>query len=81
MYPNSIKNIIECLGTKEFTRLKIGISNNKDYDTKDYVLGKFSKEESDVLTNIYSKLENIINDFIDLDSDKLKQKYNSMNNN
>ena len=65
----------------EFTRLKIGISNNKDYDTKDYVLGKFSKEESDILTNIYSKLENIINDFIELDSDKLKQKYNSMNNN
>ena len=77
---NGIKNIIECLGTKEFTRLKVGISNNKNYDTKDYVLGKFSKEESDILTNIYSKLENIINDFIDLDSDKLKQKYNSMSN-
>lgn len=77
---NGIKNIIECLGTKEFTRLKIGISNNKNYDTKDYVLGKFSKEESDILTNIYSNLENIINDFIELDTDKLKQKYNSMNN-
>lgn len=77
---NGIKNIIECIGTKEFTRLKIGISNNKNYDTKDYVLGKFSKEESEILTNIYSKLENIINDFIELDNDKLKQKYNSMNN-
>lgn len=76
---NGIKNIIEYLGTKEFTRLKVGISNDKEYDTKDYVLGKFSKEECDELTNIYSKLENIINDFIDLDSDKLKQKYNSMN--
>lgn len=76
---NGIKNIIECLGTKEFTRLKIGISNNKNYDTKDYVLGKFSKEESDMLSNIYSNLENIINDFVTLDSDKLKQKYNSMN--
>ena len=76
---NGIKNIIECLGTKEFTRLKIGISNNKNYDTKDYVLGKFSKEESEMLTNIYSNLENIINDFISLDTDKLKQKYNSMN--
>ena len=76
---NGIKNIIECLGTKEFTRLKIGISNNKNYDTKDYVLGKFSKEESDVLSNIYSNLEHIIDDFISLDTDKLKQKYNSMN--
>lgn len=76
---NGIKNIIECLGTKEFTRLKIGISNNKNYDTKDYVLSKFSKEESDILMNIYSNLENIINDFTSLDTDKLKQKYNSMN--
>jgi len=78
---NGIKNIIECLGTKEFTRLKIGISNNKEYDTKDYVLGKFNKEESEQLTNIYFKLENIINDFITLNSNELKQKYNSMNNN
>lgn len=76
---NGIKNIIDCLGTKEFTRLKIGISNNKNYDTKDYVLGKFSKEESDILMNIYSNLENIIDDFIRLDTDKLKQKYNGMN--
>ena len=58
---NGIKNIIECL------------------DTKDYVLGKFSKEESEILMNIYSNLENIIDDFISLDTDKLKQKYNSMN--
>ena len=78
---NGIKNIIECLGTKEFTRLKIGISKTREYDTKDYVLGKFSKEENDILTNIYSNLENIIDDFIELDNDKLKQKYNSMNNN
>ena len=28
---NGIKNIMECLGTKEFTRLKIGISNNKAF--------------------------------------------------
>ncbi len=76
---NGIKNIIECLGTKEFSRLKIGISKTREYETKDYVLGKFSKEESEMLTNIYSNLENIIDDFISLDTEKLKQKYNSMN--
>ena len=42
---NGIKNISECLGSQKYTRLKIGISNNKDIDTKDYVLGKFSKEK------------------------------------
>lgn len=78
---NGIKDIINNVGSKEFTRLKIGISHNKDIDTKDYVLGKFSKEEKEYLMNIYSKLDNIINDFISLDIDKLKLKYNSMNNN
>ena len=77
---NGIKNIIDCLSTKEFTRLKIGISNNKSIDTKDYVLGRFNKEEKEILNNIYLKLENIINDFVELNNDKLKQKYNSMNN-
>lgn len=77
---NGIKNISEMLGTSKYTRLKIGISNNKDIDTKDYVLGKFSSEEKETLSNIYLKLDNIINDFIELEIDSLKQKYNSMNN-
>ena len=78
---NGIKNISECLGSQKYTRLKIGISNNKDMDTKDYVLGRFSKEDIKNLDHIYDKLDNIISDFIDMDIDKLKQKYNSMNNN
>lgn len=78
---NGIKNISECLGSQKYARLKIGISNNKEMDTKDYVLGKFSKGDINNLEHIYDKLDNIINDFIDMDLDKLKQKYNSMNNN
>ena len=38
---NGIKSIINNLNSKKFTRLKIGISHNKNIDTKDYVLGKF----------------------------------------
>lgn len=77
---NGIKDIIDNIGTQKFTRLKIGISNDKEIDTKAYVLGKFSKEQREELMDIYSKLDNIINDFIVLDIDKLKLKYNSMNN-
>ena len=78
---NGIKNISECLGSQKYTRLKIGISNNKGIDTKDYVLGKFSKDDISYLENIYNKLDNIINDFINMNIDELKQKYNGMNNN
>lgn len=77
---NGIKNIIENIGTKEFTRLKIGISNNKSIDTKDYVLGRFGKEDRNILNNTYEKVKDIINDFINYDCDKLKQIYNSKNN-
>lgn len=77
---NGIKNIIDNVGTKEFTRLKIGISNNKSMDTKDYVLGKFTEEELNILNSVYEKLVNIISDFVLNDTGKLKQIYNSMNN-
>ena len=42
---NGIKDIEKYLKTKEYARLKIGIAHNKDIDTKDYVLGKFTSEE------------------------------------
>lgn len=77
---NGIKNIIENIGTKEFTRLKVGISKNNDIDTKDYVLGKFNKEEIESLNNVYLKTLNIISDFVLYDTDRLKQIYNSKNN-
>ena len=77
---NGIKNITECLGSQKYTRLKIGISNDKDMDTKDYVLGKFSKDNIKSLEYIYDKLDNIIYDFTNMDIDELKQKYNSMSN-
>lgn len=42
---NGLKNIAERLKTIEYRRIKIGISNDKEKDTKDYVLGKLSQKE------------------------------------
>ena len=42
---NGLKDIENNLGTNEYKRLKIGISNNKNIDTKDYVLGKINSDE------------------------------------
>ncbi len=77
---NGIKNIIENIGTKQFYRLKIGISNNKEIDTKDYVLGKFNRNDISIINEVYEKIENIVTDFTYLSMNDLKQKYNSMNN-
>ena len=76
---NGIKDIINKIGTKEFMRLKIGISNDKDIDTKDYVLGKFSNDNLQVLNNCFLNLKDIIYDFIYMENSKFIQKYNTKN--
>ena len=46
---NGLKNIEKQLGTIEYKRIKIGISNDKSISTKDYVLGKPSIEEQKLI--------------------------------
>ena len=77
---NGIKDIERKLGTREFVRLKIGISNDRNIDTKDYVLSKFSDDENEILSKTYIKIKNILEDFAVYDVNKLKQIYNSKNN-
>lgn len=74
---NGIKDIEKCLGSKKYARLKIGISNDKNIDTKDYVLGKFSAEEKKILEVDYIKLENVIDDFCSMSLEQLMSKYNN----
>lgn len=74
---NGIKDIEKNLGSKEYTRLKVGISNDKLMNTKDYVLGKFNDEELKILDEVYKKLGNVVDDFCDLSLDLLMNKYNN----
>jgi len=74
---NGIKNIEEHISTREYVRLKIGISNNKNINTKDYVLARFSKSDLEILNNSYNKLINIVEDFCKLDKTMLMSKYNN----
>lgn len=45
---NGLKSIIQQLGTEQFPRIKLGVGNkpHPDYDLADWVLGKFSPEDS-----------------------------------
>lgn len=73
---NGLKNISLHLNTEKFKRLKIGISNNKSIDTKDYVLGKFTKDELDIIDDIKENINNLLFDYLKYDFDKLMCKYN-----
>ena len=61
---NGIRSIIEYLGTTKIPRLKIGIANDKNKDTKDYVLGRFNKEELKLLNSNLDTYKDIIIYFI-----------------
>jgi PTH1 family peptidyl-tRNA hydrolase len=73
---NGLKNIELHLSTQNYKRIKIGISNNKNIDTKDYVLGKFTKEELDLINPIIEKIPNIIEDYLQIPFDNVMNKYN-----
>lgn len=73
---NGLKNIELHLSTKDYKRIKVGISNDKTIDTKDYVLGKFTKEEMDLINPIINKMPSIIEDYLKLPFDNVMNKYN-----
>lgn len=73
---NGLKNIEHHLNTQNYKRLKIGISHDKNIDTKDYVLGSISKEDKEKIEELKKIVINIIDDFYNNDFDKLMAKYN-----
>lgn len=68
---NGLKSIIAHLGSENFPRIKLGIGDRENHDRSlaDFVLGKFSKEETKQLEEIVKKAsdaaELIITDGID----------------
>ena len=73
---NGIKNIILHLGTEKFKRLKVGISKNSNIETKDYVLGKFSKEDIEEYKSLEKVIIPLLNDYFKLPFNDLMSKYN-----
>jgi PTH1 family peptidyl-tRNA hydrolase len=52
---NGVKSIIEHLGTKDFNRLRIGIEPGDEIilDTADFVLRRFSSDETKILNKVF----------------------------
>lgn len=75
---NGLKNIEFLLGSNQFKRFRIGIGNNKNIDTKDYVLGKFSKEDYNRFLEILPTTVSILREYCKIDSnfEVIMNKYN-----
>lgn len=76
---NGLRSIESSIGTSNYKRLKIGISKNIETDTKDYVLGNFSKEEKDTLKELFNNLVEVIDDYFKLPFGDLMSKHNRKN--
>lgn len=74
-----LENIENNILTQNYKRLKIGIGNNKEIDTKDYVLSKFNQEEKLKISYNYDNFCDIITEFITGNFQKAMSKYNQKN--
>ena len=75
---NGIKSIIWQLNSDVFPRLKIGVGDrqNKDDDLKDYVLGRFSKDDMEILKKTMEKAVEALSFILDGDTDGAMSRYN-----
>lgn len=79
---NGMKNIISHLGTQDFMRVRVGVGEKpKGYDLADYVLGHFTKDESDLMEGAFIDAANavvsIMNDGIDAAMNRFNKSKNT----
>jgi len=61
---NGIRSIHQCIGTKAFTQLRVGVSHPGGRDVADYVLDNFTKEEVEELPEIVEKAIGLIENWV-----------------
>jgi len=76
---NGLRDIEKNLGTSVYKRIKIGIAKDKSIDTKDYVLGKLSKEDYEIINDLSKVINEVIDDFYVMPFGDMMSKYNRKN--
>ena len=74
---NGLRSIIDCLGTQDFTRLRIGIlPEHPVANTKNFVLENFSRTESDTVGKILDESADAIASIITEGTEKAMARFN-----
>ena len=76
---NGLKDIEEYLGNSNYSRIRIGISNNKNVSMTDYVLGKWTEEEQSKIPLLTNKSIEIIFSFLKTGLERTMNFYNKKN--
>lgn len=74
---NGIKDIIELLGTEDIMRIKVGVGErtDRDYDLKDWVLGKMPKEQAEDFDRAFKSAAAAVKEIIARGIDSAMNKY------
>ena len=74
---NGLKSIIAHIGADTFPRVKIGVGKkpSPDYDLVDFVLGKFSREDLDLLSARYADITDSVRLMLDGKIEEAMNKY------
>lgn len=76
---NGIKSIIQCLGSSNFPRIKLGVGKkpHPDYDLADWVLSEFKKDEAKPLKEAIDNACEAVKLILDGNIDEAMNRYNS----
>jgi len=78
---NGLADIIDKLGTKEFSRCRIGIGRGREEDAVDHVLDKPAKEEEPLLNEAIERARKAVLCWIEHGSEKTMNEYNRSEDN
>ena len=76
---NGLKDIEKFLGNSNYSRIRIGISNNKNVSMTDYVLGKWTAEEELKIPLLTNKSIEVIFSFLQTGLERTMNFYNKKN--
>lgn len=74
---NGIKSIINCLGSDEFVRIKVGIGQPEG-DLASYVLGRFSDDDREIVEKVFNISADAVETIIQKGSCAAMNKFNGL---
>lgn len=73
---NGMKSVISHLGSGDFPRVRIGIGKSGNLDWKDFVIGKVSSQEKDVISEAVDKAADAVLCILEKGIDRAMNEYN-----
>lgn len=75
---NGIKSLIQCLGSDQFIRIRLGVKPITEFkgDLADYVLGQLSNDEKELLNQNVQKLPGLLELLFESGLEEVMQRFN-----